>query len=94
MDGEFGDGGDLEYFGQELLTGSQREYRYDILVKQIKEKGLALKDFEDYLLPFKYGMPPHGGFGLGVDRLTMLICGLSNIREAILFPRDTERLSP
>ncbi len=94
MDKKVGFGGDLEYKGQEMFTGSQREHRYDVLVKQIKEKGMNPKDFKDYLMPFKYGMPPHGGFGLGVDRLTMMICGLGNIREGILFPRDTERLTP
>ncbi len=87
-------GGDLEYIGQEIFTGSQREHRPEILIKQIREKGLKVKDFESYLQPFRYGCPPHGGFGLGVDRLTALICSLQNIREAILFPRDPERLKP
>ena len=94
MNKEFGLGGDLEYEGQEIITGSQREHRYDVLVKQIKEKDMNPKNFEEYLKPFRYGMPSHGGFGLGIDRLTMIICGLGNIREAILFPRDTERLTP
>lgn len=90
----YGCGGDLEYKGTEISTGSQREHRYEILVKQIKEKGLNPEHFKYYTEPFKYGAPPHGGFGLGVDRLTQLILNLPNIREAVLFPRDPERLMP
>ena len=93
-DGVTGRGADLEYMGQELTSGSQREHRYGKLVEQIKEKGLDPKDFEDYLKPFMYGAPPHGGFGMGIDRLVMYLLGLKNIREGILFPRDTDRLSP
>jgi aspartyl-tRNA synthetase len=92
--GDVGRGADLEYRGQELTTGSQREHRHEKIVEQIKEKGLDPKDFEYYLHPFKYGAPPHGGFGLGIDRLVMYILGLKNVREAVLFPRDTERLTP
>ena len=65
-----------------------------VLVKQIKEKGLNPKDFEFYLEPFRMGCPPHGGFGLGIDRLVKNILNLENIREAVLFPRDPERLAP
>ena len=93
-DGENGRGADLEFKGQELTTGSQREHRYEKLVEQMKEKGLKPKDFEYYLKPFRYGAPPHGGFGMGIDRLVMYLLGLENIREGVLFPRDTERLSP
>jgi aspartyl-tRNA synthetase len=92
--GNVGRGGDLEFNGQELFTGGQREHRYNILVKQLKEKNLNPKDFEYYLTPFKYGAPPHGGFGLGIDRLTEYILGLENVREATLFPRDPERIIP
>lgn len=85
---------DFEYKGEELASGGQREHRYNILVKQIQEKGLKPKDFESYLMPFKYGMPAHGGFGLGIDRLIKNILNLENIREAVLFPRDPERITP
>lgn len=93
-EGDFGRVADLEYKGQELFTGAQREHRIEMLKKQIKEKGLREKDFEYYMEPFKYGVPPHGGFGLGLDRLTQFILNLPNIREAVLFPRDPERLAP
>ncbi len=93
-DGKCGRGADLEYKGQELTSGSQREHRYKELIKQIKEKNLNVKDFEYYTYPFRFGAPPHGGFGLGIDRFVMYILDLKNIREAVLFPRDTERLTP
>lgn len=85
-------GYDLIYKGVEITTGAQREHRYDILKKQAEEKGLG-KDIEFYLEFFKYGCPPHGGFGLGVDRLTMLILGLS-IKEAMFIFRGPNRLNP
>jgi len=94
VDGEYSRYGDLEYKNNELSSGGQREHRYEILVKQIKEQGLNPKDFDYYTTPFKYGAPPHGGFGLGIDRLTQFILNLPNIRESVLFPRDTERLMP
>ncbi len=93
-EGNVGKVADFEYKGQEIFTGAQREHRIEFLKKQIKEKGLREKDFEYYTEPFKYGVPPHGGFGLGLDRLVQLILNLPNIREAVLFPRDTERLTP
>ncbi len=85
---------DLEYKGQELVSGGQREHRYDVLIKQMKELELKPEDFKSYLKSFKYGMPPHGGIGLGLDRFVQQLLGLNNIREAILFPRDTSRLEP
>ncbi|MFO7791539.1 MAG: aspartate--tRNA(Asn) ligase [Candidatus Saliniplasma sp.] len=85
---------DLEYKGQELVSGGQREHRYDVLLKQMQEIGLDKEDFEDYLKTFRYGMPTHGGIGLGLDRFVQQMLDLSNIREAILFPRDTSRLRP
>lgn len=86
--------GDLEFKGNEISSGGQREHRYDVLIKQIKEQKLNLKDFEYYTEPFKYGAPSHGGFGMGCDRLVQFILNLPNVREAVLFPRDTERLMP
>lgn len=88
---------DLIFRGVEIATISMREHRYDVLVKQLKE--LAGGDpevdgFKYYLQAFKYGLPPHGGFGLGLERLTQKIIGLSNVKEASLFPRDINRLTP
>jgi aspartyl-tRNA synthetase len=93
-DGEVSRGFDFEYRGMELASGGQREHRCEVLKQQIAGKGLKPDDFEFYLDAFKYGMPPHGGFGMGVDRLTQMILQLDNIREAVLFPRDPERLEP
>ena len=85
-------GYDLIWRGVEITTGAQREHRYDILKKQADEKGLG-EDVKFYLEFFKYGCPPHGGFGLGVDRLTMLIFGL-HINEAMFLFRSPKRLTP
>jgi len=93
-DEEFTYSFDLDYKGDEMASGGQREHRHDVLVKRMKEKDLDPDNFEFYLKPFKYGMPPHGGWGLGVDRFVQKILNLSNIRETILFPRDRMRLSP
>src|SRR2546425_8477743 len=85
---------DLEYKGDEMASGGQREHRYDHLVAKIKEKGLNPENFEFYLKAFRYGMPPHGGWGFGVDRFVQKLLDLPNIREAILFPHDRVRLVP
>ena len=85
-------GYDLIWRGVEITTGAQREHRYDVLKKQAQEKGLD-EDVKFYLEFFKYGCPPHGGFGLGVDRLTMLLCGL-HINEAMFLFRSPKRLTP
>lgn len=85
---------DLEYKGQELVSGGQREHRYEVLTGQMKDLGLELESFEHYLKSFKYGMPTHGGIGLGLDRFVQQMLDLENIREGILFPRDTSRLEP
>ncbi len=85
---------DLLYKGMEIVTGGQREHRYEVLLQQCKEKGINPDAIEFYLKMFKYGIPPHGGFGMGLDRVVMLMLNLSNIREAALFPRDPERLEP
>jgi len=85
---------DLDYRGQEISSGGQREHRYDVLVARMKKKGLDPEDFSFYLDAFKYGMPPHGGWGIGIERLLVKMLDLPNIREAILFPRDPSRLSP
>ena len=85
-------GYDLIWRGVEITTGAQREHRYEILRQQAEEKGLA-EDVRFYLEFFKYGCPPHGGFGLGVDRLTMLLAGL-HINEAMFLFRSPKRLTP
>jgi len=85
---------DLMHPRMELSSGAQRVHQHDLLVQQIKKKGLDPGNFEFYLRPFRYGMPPHAGWGLGADRLVMTMLGLSNVREAVLFPRDMHRLVP
>ncbi len=85
---------DLEYKGDEMASGGQREHRPDVLEARMKAKGLKPENFEFYLKAFRYGMPPHGGWGFGVDRFTQKLLDLPNIREAILFPRDRSRLVP
>lgn len=85
-------GYDLVWRGVEITTGAQREHRYEILKKQAEEKGLG-EDVKFYLEFFKYGCPPHGGFGLGIDRLTMLLTGL-HINEAEFLFRSPKRLTP
>lgn len=86
-------GYDLIWRGVEITTGAQREHRYEILKAQAEEKGLK-KDVEFYLEFFKYGCPPHGGFGLGVDRLTMLLLGLPSLKESMFLFRGPNRLDP
>lgn len=83
---------DLLLNGSEILSGSQRVNDYEMLVKTIKERGMDPKSFEMYLSAFKYGMPTEGGFSFGLEKTTMKLLGLSNIREASLFPRDMERV--
>ena len=86
-------GYDLLWRGMEITSGSQREHRYDHLRHNADEKGLT-KDVEFYMQFFKYGMPPHGGFAIGVDRLTLLLLGLDHIRDAQFIFRGPNRLYP
>jgi nondiscriminating aspartyl-tRNA synthetase len=83
---------DLLFRGLEILSGSQRIHSYHELVGRIKEKGVSPETFGMYLMAFKYGMPEEGGFSFGLERLTMKLLELSNVREASLFPRDMERV--
>jgi len=85
---------DLLFRGLEISTGSQRIHDYNLLVSQMRAKGLNPEDFKYYIEAFKYGAPPHGGFAIGAERLTMKLLGLRNIREASLFPRDRYRVVP
>jgi nondiscriminating aspartyl-tRNA synthetase len=91
------DRADLIFRGVEIVTITQRENRYDVLVDQLKNLlGVDANEdgFKYYLDAFKFGMPKHGGFGLGLERLTAKIIGLNNVKEAALFPRDMQRLAP
>jgi nondiscriminating aspartyl-tRNA synthetase len=85
---------DLDYRGQEIVSGGQREHRYDVLIEQMRENNLNLESFDFYLKAFRFGMPPHGGFGFGVERYVQKMLDLPNIREAVLYPRDRSRLIP
>jgi len=85
---------DLLWKGMEITTGAQREHRHKILEKQAKEKKVPLEGIKTYLEFFKYGCPPHGGYGLSPTRVLMLMLGIKNVREVTFLPRDTERLNP
>ncbi len=86
-------GYDLIWRGVEITTGAQREHRYEEIVKNANEKGLG-EDVKFYLEFFKYGCPPHGGFAIGIDRLTMLLLGISNVKESMFLFRGPNRLNP
>ncbi len=87
---------DLLFRGVEIATAPQREHRYDVVLQQIKDAGIDPEHpgFKYFLMAFKFGLPPHGGFGFGIDRFTQLTIGLKNVKEATLFPRDLNRLAP
>ena len=85
---------DLMYGDLELSSGSTRIHDKDELIQRMKKQGLNINAFDFHLKVFDYGMPPHAGFGLGLERLMMSMCGVDNIRDAVLFPRDIDRLSP
>lgn len=87
-------GFDLFYKGLEMASGGQRIHDYDQLIENMKKKGVSPKGMESYLNVFKFGMPPHGGWGLGSERLVQQLLGLESVKEAILFPRDVKRLNP
>jgi nondiscriminating aspartyl-tRNA synthetase len=88
----FTNGFDLLFRGVEITTGGQRRHEYQNLIEGIKMKGLDPEKFSYYLQAFKYGMPPHGGWGMGLERLTAKFLGLQNVKEATLFPRDINRI--
>ena len=93
-DPELSTGFDLMHPSLELVSGGQREHRYEPLIEGFEQQGLEPEAFEYYTKMFRYGMPPHAGWGLGAERLVMTMLDLGNIREAVLFPRDRQRLSP
>lgn len=84
---------DLLCAGTEITSGGQRRHTYESMLEGIQSKGMDPANFSDYLSIFQYGMPPHGGFGMGLERLTMTLLKLKNIREASLFPSDTKRIA-
>ena len=93
-DGPFARSVDLVYKGVELSSGGQREHRFEKIIQQAKEKKMSLQSINWFAEFFRYGVPPHGGFSIGIERLTMQLLNLANVREAALFPRDAERLTP
>ena len=93
-DGKYTETFDLLFRGIEIASGGQRIHDYNQLVENIKKFGLKPEAFEHYLDIFRWGMPPHGGWGLGSERIVQQILGLKSIKEAILFPRDVKRLTP
>ncbi|WP_312106831.1 aspartate--tRNA(Asn) ligase [Lachnoclostridium sp.] len=85
---------DLLFKGMEITTGGQRIHNYEEQVAKMEDRGMNIADFEHYLLIHKHGMPPHGGLGIGLERLTMRLLDEANVRETTLFPRDVSRLEP
>lgn len=85
---------DLVYMGMEIASGAQRIHSPELLVEQLKHRGLNPENFEFYVRAFRMGAPPHAGWSIGLERITMAICGSLNIRECALFPRDRVRLTP
>lgn len=85
---------DLLWNGLEVTTGAQREHRYSVLMSQAKEKGMKLEQIQFYLNFFRYGCPPHGGFGMGPNRMVMQLLNIENIRDAMFLYRGVKRLEP
>ena len=85
---------DLLFRGLEVTTGGQRIHDFHMLTEKMEKRGMSQEGMEQYLDTFKYGMPLHGGLGIGLERLTMQLLGEDNVREACLFPRDMNRLEP
>jgi len=91
---KYSEGFDALYLGVEISSGGQRIHIPELLIERLKAKGLNPKNFKDYVDSFRYGAPPHAGWSIGLERLTQMICGLDNIKEATMFPRDRDRLTP
>ena len=85
---------DLLFRGLEITTGGQRIHDYDAIIKKMEARGMDPEGMEQYMDAFKYGMPPHGGLGIGLERLTMRLLNEQNVRETTMFPRDVTRLEP
>ncbi len=93
-DAKLSEGFDAIYKGMEISSGGQRIHLPDLLTKKLKVKGLNPKNFKAYIDSFRFGAPPHAGWSIGLERLTQLITNQKNIREAVLFPRDRDRITP
>lgn len=93
-DSDYSEGFDCIYRGLEITSGGQRIHTPELLLKRIKHKGMKTDGLMDYVNSFKYGAPPHSGWSIGLERFTMLVCELDNVREATMFPRDRDRLTP
>ncbi len=93
-DAKLSEGFDALYGGMEICSGGQRIHIPELLIQRIKSKGLNPKNFESYIDSFRYGAPPHAGWSIGLERITQILCGLDNIKEATMFPRDRDRLIP
>ena len=93
-EGKYARSTDLYFNGLELSSGGQRENRYAELIKNIKERKISIDNLEWFTKFFRYGVPSHGGFAIGIERLTQMLLHLNNVRESCLFTRDTERLLP
>lgn len=85
---------DLIFRGLEITTGGQRIHDYEMQVEKMRQRGMSVEEFESFLMMHKHGMPPHGGLGLGLERFTARLLGFENVRQASLFPRDINRLTP
>ncbi|MEK6888915.1 MAG: aspartate--tRNA(Asn) ligase [Nanoarchaeota archaeon] len=93
-DAKQSEGFDALYGGVEICSGGQRIHIPELLIERLKAKGLNPKNFKDYVDSFRYGAPFHSGWSIGLERLTQIICGLDNVKEATMFPRDRDRLTP
>ncbi len=93
-DAKVSEGFDALYGGVEISSGGQRIHIPELLIERIKAKGLNPKNFKDYIDSFRFGAPPHSGWSIGLERITQIICGLDNVKEATMFPRDRDRLTP
>lgn len=91
---KYSEGFDALYLGVEISSGGQRIHLPELLIKRLKAKKLNPNNFKAYIDSFRYGAPPHAGWSIGLERLTQMICGLDNIKEATMFPRDRDRLTP
>jgi nondiscriminating aspartyl-tRNA synthetase len=85
---------DLLFRGLEITSGGQRIHDYNMQVEKMIKCGMNPEEFETYLMLHKYGAPPHGGLGIGLERVTMHLLGFKNVREATMFPRDINRVTP
>ena len=93
-DAKWSEGFDALYGGLEISSGGQRIHIPELLIERLKAKGLNPKNFKSYVDSFRFGAPPHSGWSIGLERITQIVCGLDNVKEATMFPRDRTRLTP